>query len=78
MKLNPDAPQLPTMRFTERAGGQVICIVCREVDGGHLPTCPIVALDANMKELTSHIGVFVANMRDTLEAIARIVHSRRD
>jgi hypothetical protein len=67
----------PTMRFTERAGGELVCIVCRERAGIHLPTCPLVALDGHVRELAAAIGEFVANVKETLEHIGRTIRDER-
>lgn len=68
----------PLMRFSKPDAGAVpICLICRERGGVHLPTCPIVALDAQIRELTAHTGTFVASIRDTLETIARILRDER-
>jgi hypothetical protein len=68
----------PMMRFCQAdAAGRVICIVCRERDGIHSPTCPIVELDLQVRELTAHTGNFVASVRDTLETIGRILRDER-
>lgn len=64
-------------RFSESRGGVRVCIVCRELNGIHAPTCPIVALDAQIRELTAHTGIFVSSIRDTLDAIGRILRDER-
>jgi hypothetical protein len=67
----------PTLRFTERDGARVICIVCREADGIHGPTCPLVALDGHVRELAASVGEFVANVKETLEHIGRVIRDER-
>ena len=67
----------PIMRFSERDGDNVVCIVCRERNGVHYPTCPIVELDAQVRELTAHTGTFVAAVQETLETIGRILRDER-
>jgi len=70
------------MPFTERHGAVVICIVCRlpvdHLGAGHDGDCPIVALDAQVKEMASHVGVFVSNMRETLNMIGKILRDQVD
>jgi hypothetical protein len=66
------------MPFSERlTDAKVICFVCRTVNG-HDEACPIVALDHQVKELTSHVGVFVSNMQDTMERIGRILRDESE
>jgi len=68
----------PTIPLSVRDGaGRLICIVCRELDGAHLPTCPIVALDGQLRELAAEVGEFVANAKETLEQIARTIRNER-
>lgn len=68
----------PTLPLSARDGaGRVICIVCREQAGAHLPTCPIVALDWQLRELAAEVGEFVANVKETLEQIGRTIRNER-
>jgi len=67
----------PLLRLTEHDGARVICIVCREAAGIHLPTCPIVALDVQARELAANVGEFVANVKETLERIGRLIRDER-
>ena len=70
-----DPPSI--LPFTERDGAQVICIVCREHAGIHAPTCPLVALDGQVRELAAAVGEFVANVKETLEHIGRLIRDER-
>lgn len=63
----------PVMRFSERVGAHRVCIVCREVDGRHFPTCPLVELDTEVRALMAHVGLCVANIKDSLETIERLI-----
>jgi len=66
------------IQFSERDGaGRVICIVCRELGGIHAPTCPLVALDWQLRELAAEVGEFVANVKETLEHIGRLIRDER-
>lgn len=67
----------PTMRFSERDGARVICIVCREANGIHAPTCPLVHLDGQVRELAAAVGEFVANVKETLEQIGHLIRDER-
>jgi len=61
------------MPFTERlTPAKVICMVCRTVNG-HDAACPLVALDVQVKDMTGHVGTFVASMHETLERIGHIL-----
>jgi hypothetical protein len=42
----------------------------------HAPTCPIVTLRNEVLELLSHLGIFVSNIRDTVDTIDRILTDR--
>jgi len=70
--MDQPAPALPP-RFAVQEGRRVICIVCRGAAPRHLPTCPLVALDAEVKALVGTVGMCVANIKDALEAIERIL-----
>ena len=63
--------------FAVRSGEGFICAVCLEADGRHLPTCPIVALAGHVRDLAMHTGVFLASVKDTLEAIDRVLRDNR-
>ena len=52
------------------------CRVCGKA-GGHMPACPVVALAHELRELMAHLGVFVANMRESLETMERLLTDRR-
>ena len=67
----------PIMRFSDAPAGSSCVLVCRERDGVHLPSCPIVALDAQVRELTAHTGIYVAAVQETLETIGRILRDER-
>jgi len=69
--------EAPIMRFTQRDGARVICIVCREAGGIHQPTCPLVELDGQVRELAANVGMFVANIKETLESIGRLIRDER-
>jgi len=64
--------------FTEKVGGRVVCIVCRERDGRHMKNCAVLALDGHVRDLASHMGIFLSSMRDTLEAISRSIRGEAD
>ena len=64
----------PTLRFTD---GDGVCIVCRQRNGIHAPTCPIVELDGRVRELAAQVGECVANVKETLEAIGRVLRDER-
>ena len=66
-----------TERLTDDDTGKVICIVCRIVNG-HDAACPLVALDGQVRELTSHVGSFVANMHETMQRIGHILRDERE
>lgn len=62
--------------FIQKRGDRVICVVCQR-EFGHTPTCPIVGMAEQLKEITAHMGFFVASMRETLDAIAQLLQDDR-
>jgi hypothetical protein len=72
-------PTRAPMRFSERegGGGSVICIICRTADGHHAATCPLLELDGQVRELAAAVGEFVANIKETLERIGRLIRDER-
>jgi len=67
----------PAMRFAVRSGDRWICAICLEADGQHVATCPIVELDGQIRDLLAHLGLCVANMRETLEGMSRVIRDDR-
>jgi pyruvate-formate lyase len=61
------------IRFTRRERGRLICTLCHDEHGQHYATCPLVALDAEIRNLTAHVGMCVANIKDSLERIGRLL-----
>jgi len=66
-------PTPPPIRFTRREGGRLVCTLCHDVNGQHYATCPLVALDAAIRDLSAHVGMCVANIKDSLEQIGRLL-----
>jgi hypothetical protein len=62
------------IRFIDADGR---CVVCSLREGLHLDTCPIVVLDAQVRELAAHIGLFVANVKETMDTIGRTLRDER-
>jgi len=65
------------MAFMETKDGRLRCALCHR-EWGHTTTCPVVALAEHVNELASHIGIFVANMRDTLDGIVELLRDERE
>ena len=66
------------MPFTDRLTAEkVLCRLCHS-ENSHDAACPLVALDGQVKELTSHVGSFVASMQDTMERIGRILRDEQE
>jgi len=63
----------PVLRFTRLEGARLVCTLCNEHDGRHFATCPLVALDHEIRALTAHVGMCVANIKDSLETIGRLL-----
>jgi hypothetical protein len=54
----------------------VYCRVCAGLDGRHIVTCPVVTLEGHVKDLAAHLGIFMASVRETLDAIDQITTGR--
>jgi phage tail protein X len=65
------------MAFTELRNGKIVCSLCHR-EYGHTSTCPIVELDGQVRDLVAHIGAFVANIQETLAAIAVLLRDDRE
>ena len=65
------------MAFLETDGDRVLCSLCR-AEYGHTTTCPVIALSGHLDDLASHVGLFVANMRESLDAIAQLLRDDRE
>jgi hypothetical protein len=50
------------------------CQVCDGTDGLHVAECPVLALEAEMQALAAAVGLFVADMRERLETLDRLLH----
>jgi hypothetical protein len=68
----------PVLRFSRREGTRVVCTLCGDAGGRHGATCPLVALDAEIRALTGHVGMCVANIKDSLETIGRLLRDEGD
>jgi len=66
------------IRFSRREGTRVICKLCGEAHGRHDATCPLVALDAAIRDLSAHVGMCVANIKDSLETIGRLLRDEEN
>ena len=65
------------MAFTEKHGDRVVCVVCRR-EWGHTSTCPIVGLSEHVNDLAAHMGIFLASMRESLDAIVELLKDERE
>jgi hypothetical protein len=65
--------QGPPAGFYQTIDGQVECLLCAARDHAHTPACPVMTLDAHLRDLTGQLGLFVAAMRETTEALARLL-----
>jgi hypothetical protein len=53
--------------------GQIVCALCHAADHAHTPACPVRTLHAQVRELTGQIGLLVATLRETVEALERLL-----
>ena len=67
----------PVLLFSAPEGARVICRICRGSHGHHARTCPLVALDTEIRELAGHVGLCVANIKESLDAIGRLLRDER-
>jgi hypothetical protein len=65
------------MAFTKTDGDRLVCALC-DREYGHASTCPIVALSEHVNDLASHLGIFLANMRESLDAIVVLLRDDRE
>ena len=50
--------------YRPRERGGVVCALCDAPDHTHAPTCPVLTLDAQLREVTASLGLFVATTRE--------------
>jgi hypothetical protein len=55
------------------AAGTVVCVLCAAVAPTHALDCPVRTMDAHVRELTAQLGLLVAQMRETTEALERLL-----
>jgi hypothetical protein len=77
-RARPDAPpergRDQGLGFYQPLGeGQVVCALCAALDHRHTPGCPVITLQTQLRELTVQLGLFVATMRETLDALERLL-----
>jgi hypothetical protein len=53
--------------------GTVVCRLCDAPGHAHAPACPVWTLATQVRELTAQVGLFVATMRETTEALERLL-----
>lgn len=58
---------------TRGESGQVVCRLCDAPGHAHAHDCPILTLYAQVRELTGQLGLLVATMRETTEALERLL-----
>jgi len=65
------------MAVTKRKGARLVCALC-DREYGHKAGCPIVALSEHVNDLASHLGIFLANMRESIDAIIELLKDERE
>jgi hypothetical protein len=65
------------MAFTRIRGDRIVCAMC-DREYGHTPSCPILALSEHVNDLAAHMGLFLANMRESLDAIVEVLKDERE
>jgi hypothetical protein len=64
--------------FYRTRDGSVVCALCDAAQPTHAPDCPVRTLAAQLRELTAQLGAFVATMRETTEALERLLRGEPD
>lgn len=55
--------------YLRAPSGRLICRVCGQPDREHTPECAVRKMHAQLRELTVQLGLFVATMHETVEAL---------
>jgi hypothetical protein len=58
-----------TSLYTRTAQGQLACRLCHEVARAHAADCPVRALRLQLRAVTGELGLFVASVRELVEAL---------
>jgi len=59
-------------------GAKVICFACRFAGGAHDDACPIPKITEQLEEITGNLAAYVVSVRDSLDAIRRVLRNERD
>ena len=60
--------------YTRTASGDLACRVCLGLRGGHDAGCAVIALRVQLQELSGTLGLYVVQVRETLDAVERLIH----
>jgi hypothetical protein len=63
----------PAGFYRTDAHGAVVCRLCDAPGHAHAHDCPVLTLYAQLRELTGQVGLMVATMRETTEALERLL-----
>jgi hypothetical protein len=59
--------------YVRTASGRVVCGLCHGVDQTHAPDCAAVTIYTQVRELSVQLGLFVATMRETVDALEALL-----
>ena len=59
--------------YRTRDSGLIVCALCEKAQPTHAHDCPVFTLVTQVRELTAQVGLFVATMRETTEALERLL-----
>jgi hypothetical protein len=59
--------------FGRDGAGLERCKVCHRARPQHDPRCPVDALQSHTRAVAAHVGLYVADLRETLTTIERVL-----
>ena len=72
MTLEP-GPRTPAQLYAPGPDGVPVCAVCGAVGQRHCADCAILLLHGQLHELLAQVGLVVATMRETMDAMDRLL-----
>ena len=70
-------PIIPTHGFyTTTESGELCCRVCLGLKTTHDPQCAVIAMRVQLQELSGALGLYVAEVRETLDTLDHLLHGK--
>ena len=60
--------------YVRTSDGELCCRVCLGLRGGHDTQCALLALRGQLQELSAQLGLYVAQVRETLDSVEQLIH----